>query len=294
MKTTTKTAKQGAKKISLTDLCFPVSMNHNSRNTNPEYSRVVTGVINGIEVDLNYCSPKYQLIPNSEIFPQIEETLKANNLKFKVSYKHINHVRFYAEYQLTDKELTYKIKGTNDSIMPLLRVNHSYNGLTKYGIQFGYFRMICSNGLSIPVEEMKEYCLSIGGKHTESIIDSFKKLASTLEDFCKNKEEIAANIIGKYNKLAEKVVVNVEDRIETVMGAIGINVVKNNNKNTLQEIYDSIMIELNDEKLGYTEINDWLIYNGINQYLFNDNNNIAAPEKRMETDSKLLEYMLHN
>jgi len=39
-------------------------------------------------------------------------------------------------------------------------------------------------------------------------------------------------------------------------------------------------------------VNDWLIYNGINQYINDDSRNIASPEKRRETDSKVLEYML--
>jgi hypothetical protein len=38
------------------------------------------------------------------------------------------------------------------------------------------------------------------------------------------------------------------------------------------------------------KINDWLIYNGVNQYIFDDRRNIVAPEKRIETDSKVFEY----
>jgi hypothetical protein len=55
------------------------------------------------------------------------------------------------------------------------------------------------------------------------------------------------------------------------------------------------MSEANGEKedLGYNgRVNDWLIYNGINQYLNDNNRNIAVPEKRMETDSEVFQYML--
>ena len=292
MKTTTKKAKFGAKEISLTDLCFPVDIIDNPKVTNQEYSKVVTGIVNDVEMDLNYCSPKYTLIKNEDVFPHIEETLQSNHLSYNVTYKHINHVRFYAEYILTDKSLSYKISGTNDEIMPMIRVNHSYNGLTKYGIQFGYFRMICSNGLTVPVAEMVDYCLSIGGKHTESVISSFKQLSLTLQKFVEEKENIVAKITGKYDLLAQKQVASVEDRIEKVLKEVGITAVENSTKNTIQEIAASIQAELNNDRLGFTSANDWLIYNGINQYLFNDNNNIAAPEKRVETDSKVLEYML--
>jgi hypothetical protein len=51
--------------------------------------------------------------------------------------------------------------------------------------------------------------------------------------------------------------------------------------------------EADDKRWGYDgEVNDWLVYNGINQYVNDNDLNIAAPEKRRETDSKVLEYML--
>jgi hypothetical protein len=56
-------AKSGTTSCKLTDLTFPVELRDNPRKTNREYSKVVTGIIDGEEIDLNYCSPIYELVP---------------------------------------------------------------------------------------------------------------------------------------------------------------------------------------------------------------------------------------
>ena len=69
--------------------------------------------------------------------------------------------------------------------------------------------------------------------------------------------------------------------------------VDNKKLNTVDNIVDRIVAEMNDNTLGYNgKANDWLVFNGINQYINDDSINIKAPEKRMEIDSKILEYML--
>ena len=168
--------KIGAAICELKDLLFPVEIRTEEMASNKEYSYKVVGQLNGADFLCNQCSDIYQLVPNSDIFPNIELILDANDIEYEVTYKHINHVRFYADYIITDKRFAYTIKGTNDVICPMLRVQHSYNGLTKYKIIFGYFRMVCSNGMIIPVQEMKKFNLVITGKHTEAIKRSLKQL----------------------------------------------------------------------------------------------------------------------
>lgn len=300
----------GLNTCTLDELLFPVTIHDNPRRTNPEYSKVVTGYFptdettideggNVVpiveEMDLNYCSPKYALVPNKAIFPEVEQVLFNNAIDFEAEYAHINNVRFYADYVITDKRYAYNIKGTTDTINPMLRVRHSYNGLTKYGIVFGYYRLVCTNGLTIPVAEMKEFNLSIVGKHTESILGSFEKLNTLLQYFAQNAKQITQTITAKYDALAEKVVAKPHERIAEVLEKSGIISVDNSKFNTVNDIMGRIMREANTPNLGYNgKVNDWLIYNGINQYLNDESLNIAAPEKRAETDSKVLEFMLAN
>lgn len=287
------TEKNELQTATLEELCFDVIIQENPRTTNSEYSRVVVGVINGQEMDLNYCSPRYELVENSKIFPEIERILNAANIKFEVEYQHINYVRFYVDYTITDKRFEHKIEGTNDSIYPLIRVRHSYNGQTKYAIMFGYFRMICSNGLVVPVEEMKENNLAITGKHTASILNSLNQLNETLSNFAENKNDVITKILAKYQIMANSNVHNVSTRIEEILKASGINAVENNNMNTITYISKLIHNEAKEVGLGYNgNINDWLVYNGINVYINDNSLNIAAPETRREKDSKVFEYIL--
>lgn len=275
------------------DIYFPVEVIENPNKTNSEYSRIVTGIVEGEEMHLNYCSPRYELVPNTDIFPNIEKVLKDNNIQYKVEYSHIDYVRFYADYVITDKDLAYKMKDTNDLIEPMLRIQHSYNGLTKYMITFGYFRFVCTNGLVIPIEEMKEYNLQIIGKHTVQIVNSFAKLDEMLNKFIKNKIQIGLAITEKFEGLNKEAVLNPKDRIKEVLNAAKITAVENNKINTVEHILGIIQTEANMTDLGYNgRVTDWLIYNGINQYINDDERYKTAPEIRMKTDSNVLEFML--
>jgi len=280
--------------VSLQELLFPVELRDEEMDSNSEYAKRVVGLgigADGAEKLLNQCSPRYELVPNADIFPNIEQVLIANNIEYEVTYTHIGHVRFYADYRITDTRYGYTIKGTGDKIQPMLRVQHSYNGLVKYRIVFGYFRLVCENGLVVPVEEMKKYNLIITGKHTESIKKSFAKLNGLLVYFAAEADKIVGEITAKYEKLADTKVTKLNDRIEEVLEAVNVNVVENAKFNTVQDIASRVTAETKDSRVT-SHVTDWLVYNGINQYLNDNERNIVAPEKRMETDGKVLEYML--
>jgi hypothetical protein len=291
----------GVVECDLKDLLFPVEIREEEMPSNSEYSRFVVGQLpskkypDGGDFKLNQCSPRYELFPNAEIFPKIEKILNDNHIEFKATYSNINNVRFYADYEITDKNYIYTMKGTNDTIYPLLRVHHSYNGVTKYKIIFGYYRYICSNGLVLPVQEMKRFNLYIIGKHTEAIKHSFVQLNEMLKFFVAEADLVIGTITQRYETLGGRMVVNVQDRITEVLKATKIAMVDNSNFNTVNHILLKVKEESTSTVLGYNgKVTDWLIYNGINQYVNNNKRNIAAPEVRIETDSKVLEYMLEN
>lgn len=284
----------------LNDILFPISINDNPRETNQEYSKVVTGLVpvknektgnvEIIEKDLNYCSPRYELVPNANIFPVVEQILKQNNIEFSVTYKQRNNAMFYAEYVLEDQRFAYKINGTNDVIKFRFSFQHSYNGQVKYLGIAGFYRLVCSNGLVISVPEMDEYNLILTGKHTKIIKESLIKFNDVLNNVVNNLDTVKSAVTKKYEILANISRVKVNQRIENVLNACKINIIENNKFN----IYDYLNNIISSEMmlLGYSIANDWLIYNAINRYIYDDSLNISAPEKRREKDSKVLEYML--
>ena len=286
-------AKRGSVICTLDDLIFPVETIDNPNKTNREYSKIVTGIVNDEEIDLNYCSPRYELVPNEMIFPKVEEIFNKKGIAFSAQYSHTDNARFYGNYTIEDQRFGYKMAGTNDVIKFVWNFQHSYNGLTKYKGIAGFFRLICVNGLVVPVQEMKDFNLVLEGKHTASILKSLDQFSQILVNVTNNLGVVKTAITQKYESLGGRWVAKPQDRVKEVLTATKIAMVDNAKFNTLNDITKRIMSEANQTGLGYNgRVNDWLIYNGINQYINDDDRNIAAPEKRRETDSKVLEYML--
>jgi hypothetical protein len=321
--------KRGTTICTLDELLFPVELIDNPNHTNREYSKIVRGTINRIipyfsndemaimqeslsddemeimlhenpeikviqsNIDLNYCSPIYELVPNEMIFPKVEEILNKHGIAFSVQYSHTQHARFYGNFTIEDPRFGYKMEGTNDVIKFVWNFQHSYNGLTKYKGVAGFYRLVCSNGLVIPVQEMKDYNLVLEGKHTSSILRSLDEFSQILVNVTNNLGTVKTAITDRYEKLGGVWVAKPEDRIKEVLLASKIAILENSKYNTVNDILNTINAEAQNVGLGYNgKVNDWLIYNGINQYIHDDNRNIASPEKRRETDSKVLEYML--
>jgi hypothetical protein len=321
-------AKKGNTICTLDELCFPVELIDNPNLTNREYSKIVRGVIPvsvpyfsndememmkeslsedelaimiaenpqtktiQSEIDLNYCSPIYELVPNETIFRKVEEIFHQQGIAFTVQYSHTNHARFYGNYTIEDPRFEYKMKNSNDKIKFIWNFQHSYNGLTKYKGVAGFYRIVCTNGLTVPVEEMKEYNLILEGKHTASIIHSLEEFSQILVNLTNSVDTVIPAITKKYEILGDRAVTKPEDRIKEVLTASKIAIIEKG-FDTIGHIMGKVTEESQKVGLGYNgRINDWLIYNGINQYIHNDERNIAAPEKRRETDSKVLEYML--
>jgi len=277
--------------LSLNELLFPVRMIDNPHRTNKPLEKAVVGRVDSDGLlFINYCSKQYNLIPNREIFPEVERILDEKELEYKATYQHIDYERFYAKYLITDKTYSYTMKDTTDVIMPVLNVQHSYNGLTKGRFVFGYHRLVCTNGLTIPVEEMKQFNLQIVCKHTESMHKHLLRLKEMLIFFTNNAQNVKETITHKFEILGDNWIADPVKRIEEVLKATGIVAVENNKFNTANYLMDLISQE--SALVGYKATNDWLIYNAINQYINDDSRNIAVPEKRQENDAKVLEYML--
>ncbi|MDA3780357.1 MAG: DUF932 domain-containing protein [Bacteroidales bacterium] len=245
---------------------------------NSDYEYAVLGHINGEKRILNACSDRYELVDNKEIFPQIRQVLNASGLEFSETYSMTpNHARFYADYVI-ESEQTHIGTGS-DIVKPLIRVRHSYNGMTKYAITFGYFRLICSNGLVIPVEGKESTNLNITGRHTTNIKRSFDLLIQRLDQFTTN-HKIYSEV---YNNLAKKEVVNVENRVLEVLNACAIP-----EKNS-EKVIQTVKAEASNLYNG--QINDWLIYNGVNQFVHKGDNKKVLEQKEV-FDQKAINFLV--
>lgn len=244
----------------LKDLLFPVerALISDKFPTLSTISSTEYGIfakVNGGEILLNTCSNTYQLIPNAMIFVVIEQMLKKAGIQFEVTYGMYDYSRFYADY--TIKTGGISVGNRKDLIFPVLRVEHSYNGLWKYKMTFGYFRMICSNGLVVPVEGKEEQNFTITGKHTAKIVQSLDTLLDKITFFTKNNKKYSE----RFNIVAERWFPKWEERVEAIVESTGVG------KRGLAQI--NAKIEEEAAKLTDGKVNDWLIYNGINFHIFN-------------------------
>jgi len=284
----------GMIRTSLSDLLFDVEkveFTDFAANSNCAYQ--VIGYPNETKTLLNQCSNIYELVPNKLIFPSIEEVLNNNNITFEKHYYHINNARFYVDYNITDEKFAYTFDGTNDKIQPQITVNHSYNGQTKYRIVVGYFRMVCTNGLVISVKEMDQYNLCIIGKHTKEILHSFERLDNIIKLFTET-SNVMDQITAKYQRLANLNfdLVSLPSLIEKTLKLAGIKTTENGNYNSITDIYNRITNEFINKNLEYKSYNNWLLYNGINSYLNDNNLNISTPDVRRVKDQTVFELLL--
>jgi len=282
----TNKAKAGLTVCGLNDILFPVEkVEVTEHDCNSDYAYDIFAYPDGKKKRVNSCSDRYALVPNSEIFPPVRNLLAAHNIKFSERYMHMNHARFYAEFTIEDQ--AYKVgNNPNDIIYPMLKVQHSYNGLTEYQITFGYYRLVCTNGLVLPVKEKSEFNIRINGKHTKAIHASLKKLDDALNFFIAQGKKPMANYNVMYDHWVEKW----EDRVVEVLGASKIANIDNSKFKTTDYLATIITREANNLTGG--KVNDWLIYNAINQYVHDSKLNVASPKQREDKDKSVLNFLL--
>lgn len=242
----------------------------------------IIGTFKGRRTMLNTCSDVYELVPNNEIFPVIEKKLKKAGIKFTAKYRMNEYTRFEVDYILWVDPV---VLPSGDKIYPVLKVKHSYNGLLKYKLTFGYYRVICENGLVVPVQGKENFTVS--GKHTVNILESLRKLDDQINDFLQRQTEYVKN----FQVMGDTWVKNWNDRLLDVIIVTGIG----------KRGYRQIVEKITDEsgKLYKGEVNDWLLYNGVNFHLFNartkDGKEYATENHLREADDKeIFETLLTN
>lgn len=262
----------------LNDLLFDVEKIENTDfATLSSCSHSIFAYPNNEKTLIQTCSERYELVPNAQIFPVIRQTIMNSGHTFSEQYDMLDHSMFMAKFVLTDVEIA--IKSANDKIRPQIIIYHSYNGVRKYTIKFGFYRLVCSNGLTVPVKELEFLNLQIGGKHTISIRQSLETLMSRLDYVCKNLDHLT----NGFNLLANEQVVDWSARVLEVMAQAGI-------KKGSENVLTSIRNESNNLYGG--SVNNWLIYNGINQLIYDDKANKKIDETREQLDRKVMSILM--
>jgi hypothetical protein len=237
----------------------------------------------GRTIKVNTCSDVYNLVHNVDVFGTARQVLLNADIQFSESYEIINNCRFYGTYIIDGYDFTIS---SGDTIKPMLKIQHSYCGKTKYKIIFGYFRLICTNGLIVALDEMSDFNFNIIGKHTDKLDSSLAQLLETVTYFVNNSEVLTENFTMLQNRIEN----DPKTRIIDCLKACNIQAIDRKNYNSI----DAILAQIDSESwlLSFGIVTDWLIYNGINWYIYNEKGDNEAPEKKQELDGKVLSYMI--
>ena len=230
---------------------FPESANM-TVDRNKEKS-VIVHLEDGSKKIVNICSPSYALIHNKDIFPMIEKKI-GESFEFDAKYKMCNDAVFYVDYEL--KNINYSVGDEKDKIIPMVRVFHSYNGYIRFHVEFGYKRLICSNGL-YGYKFSDKFIMKHSHGNINAIINSCNV---SVKRFVEQAEQFKS----RYDILSQKEVTSPLERIEMV--ALSTNFP--------QKQVESVISKYEEESKIFPTT-DWLIYNSFN-YQLNHNENFTT------------------
>lgn len=213
------------------------------------------------KIIVNSCSEDYKLVPNREIIEPLADSLHAN---FKVKVSNVSlgdYARTIVDLVLVPNKLAILEK---DDIYGRVRLTNSYDGKIKFSYSYGFYRLICSNGLSIPISESTHFkSLHVVGEKMELDKLTDKVLRDT-QGFIKNSKELSS----VFHELADftHTEASAQKRIAEVLEFTDYP------KKTAQIAEERLRKE---HSMGFP-LSDYLIYNALNFGLHNN------PESRMQ------------
>ncbi len=224
---------------------------------------------------LSFVSPKYELITNREILESFQEMFIEKGLRTEMNYQAFNDVRFRISFTLMDFNEPIQ---PGDLVAPEFYVTNSYNGSQRYQFGLRVKRLVCSNGLTMWVNENKVRMLHTPGAGEGVAIEkSFK----AIEEFLPAFEET----LDPYYELAERKLTGNEmrERIQEVAEETSFPV-------TLTD--DALLQVMEDVKNLNAEPSDWLVYNALN-YQLNHNTPNLLGRKADRIDHEVLDYLMN-
>lgn len=232
---------------------------------------------------LNFCSDVYFPKLNAEIYPIVEMGLRENGLKFKKKITIISGAKFYVSYIIMERAKSITV---ND-VFPRIDIWNSYDGTVKLRKELGFYRLLCSNGLSRPTEKTSviSFKHTSGEKHQEKIEDIVKVAKNFLVD--------SRNDMAIFERMNRKKADIRTLRKTADKAAIGKNVIKEAEKRFKIETENKIPYINEHNEAVVSEVvpsTMFTVYNALNWAVFNCNPK-ELPEKKLEKDRKILELI---
>lgn len=242
---------------------------------------------------LSFCSSSYNLRDNSTLYKPVEDLMRENKIPFDRKINIVEGTKFYVDYIIRDRVKSLTV---ND-ILPKFSIWNSYDGTLKTTMKFGFYRVVCSNGLTRPHGNT----FNISKKHRKAvaaedgldlslvnnthILDSVKVFLSDVKD--------DMEVYERMNQVQADVkkILSVADKLKF-------------SKNILDKAVERFALETStNSSLTYVNENGELVkhdgspatlytvYNALNYAIYNSNPK-ELPEAKLKRDQLVLAEVL--
>lgn len=228
---------------------------------------------------VNTCSERYTLLTNEEILSPLMEELEKNYPgHIKLISSIYQDAIFNFKISIESNPINLGKKHALDTIFPSIAIDNSYNGKKKLSYLFSIMRLVCTNGMMIPVELFPGAVFMHTPEEGELATDTVMGLFA---DFMDNLDKY----IEPFEDLRATPVFNIHHRVDQVIEATKFPT------SLRDDVIERIAYEQQQLNLPTTQ---WLVYNGFN-YLLNHSKDIEmAPYKRQKIDSEVQLFLLEN
>lgn len=262
------------------EICFKVEKVESpaiaqGMTTTTENSHAILGHLpNGEIRKLHDCAERYKLVQNAEIFGELERLFSINpkTADFEVTIHNIDNVQFAVDFRFPQyKSLIKKV----DEVIAGFTVRNSYNGKWSFAGYLNSYRQICSNGMWGVAR-----ALSVKNRHTEivkvAVQTMFLEVVNALEEFEMQtaKYELLAQIDRKNGW---------EDRLEEIAKKSGIVKFHDEAKAIARAEADNLYGGV---------VNDFVIYNALNNVLFDNSLNKKPQDVRAKMDERIFANLM--
>lgn len=131
----------------------------------PTHREALLVDLNGDEVDTGFdsilrtdgdpeslavVSRKYRQIPHTEVLDYFDRVTEGMGEREVVSHQFpLNGARFYAKIRLPEQKFEFRAGGRTETLDLMITLRNSYDATTALRLDFGAYRLVCTNGLMI-------------------------------------------------------------------------------------------------------------------------------------------------
>jgi hypothetical protein len=242
---------------------------------------------------LSFCSSTYNLRENQTLYKPLETLMKEQKIPFDRKISIVDGTKFYVDYIIRDRVKSLTV---ND-ILPKFSIWNSYDGTLKTTLKFGFYRVVCSNGLTRPVGNT----VNIARKHRKAataedgmdlsiasnsqIVESVKLFLSEVKQDMEVYEQMnqVKSDLNKILSVAEKMKFS-KNLLDTAVERFNMETSTSRNLTYINENGELVTHEGSPATL-YT------VYNALNYAIYNCNQK-ELPEAKLKRDQLVLAEVL--